>query len=270
MTLYRKTGRVARWENGTLVRVVESGVAVEEEGRFSCRPEPAGADLPDASHLAEIARSIRERVAVRIERLILIEGEAAHAFGEKEWRDETRRLHLSLTNGRIRALVDLADFDLAAIAPVADALARAGAEREAPPRLRLAPNVAAALLPSLLGIAPPNVTLAQKAGGVDGYGNPVEDAGEPWPNAYRPSYRIRPVRMPFNLIASCTVTGVDEELPRAVAILAPPDGLALRVLVDDRGSVYPATVRVARIDAIGTDTTWFPYAAGVHGAEIVL
>lgn len=36
--IYRKRGQTVRWENGTLIRVTESGVAWEEGERFICEP----------------------------------------------------------------------------------------------------------------------------------------------------------------------------------------------------------------------------------------
>jgi hypothetical protein len=188
---------------------------------------------------------------------------------------------------------------------VASVLARADdIEREAPARLRLAPNVTAALLPSLVGIAPPNVRLVQTAGGVDGCGEPIvevsssgflggprrssEDAPPPeelrgtpgtrgteaGPNRYRPSYRVRPVRMPLQLRLECDVTAIDADRPRAVALLAPVSvvsgQLVVRVLVEDGHRAFPATVRVARIDAVSDQRTWYPYGGGSFGAEMML
>lgn len=277
--IYRKTGRSVRWENGTLVSVSETGIATEHGDLFECAPDPSGATAvsaaaPDppaeaAGAPLEVARRIGEVASVRIERLIVLYGEAEHTFGEKTWRDESRRIHLALTNGHLRALIDLGDFDLDPILPIAEALARAEqSERDAPPRLRLGPNVAAALIPSLA--ARPNVKLTQRAGGIDGKGDPVQDATQNWPNWYRPSYRVRPIRAPFNLTASCDDTEIDPTLPRAVALLEPPHDAALRVLVVDGPRVYPSRVRVTRITAIGTDVKWYPYGAGVLGAEIML
>ena len=40
--IYRKCGNVVRWENGTLVRVAERGIAIEEGELFECRPDDAG------------------------------------------------------------------------------------------------------------------------------------------------------------------------------------------------------------------------------------
>jgi len=158
---------------------------------------------------------------------------------------------------------------------VAGVLARVeDIECEAPARLRLAPNVTAALLPSLIGIAPPNVRLLQTAGGVDGCGEPIVEASEAWPNWYRPSYRVRPVRMPLQLRLECGVKEIDIDRPVAVALLAPVSiinsELVLRVLIDDRDRAFRSTVRVARIDAVSDERTWYPYGGGSFGAEMML
>lgn len=275
--IYRKFGRTVRYDGGMFLRVEEAGQATETEQTFSCQPIARTVDLPDIEPdvVARTVRSIESVVSapLTIERLVVSEGVAEHEFNDRRWQETTRRIHLSIVFGSLRALVDLAEFDIDAISFVAEALVRAGEQRRAPARIRIASNVSAALLPSLAGLAPPNVRLWQTAGGIDGKGEPVADheiASTTYPNWYRPSYRTRPVRAPFNLRATCDVTAIDEDLPRAIALLAPPAGLSLRVLCVDAGDVYPATVRVARIDAIATATHWYPYAAGSFGAEMML
>jgi hypothetical protein len=251
--IYRKRGAVARWENGTLIRVVESGVAIEEGERFECHPERS-----EGPSLA-IADPPCINVEANVERLIVISGAAEHEYGEQCWREETQRLHLSITHKKERVLIDQADFDTTHIDRVAAALQRMRSEREAPPRLRLARNVAAAIVPFLGGI--------QTAGGKDAYGNDIVDGGESW---YRPSYRMRPVRTKMNVRLEHPVTGIDRELPEAIALLRSVDGPALRVLMQDGDDVYPAEVRVGKIRAIGTDRAFYPYAAGSFGAEMML
>jgi hypothetical protein len=270
--IYRKRGSVVRWENGTLVRVAERGIAIEKEDRFECRPEDRG-DVPelDESRVLEAVRAVRDAVGgVTIERLIVSDGVAEHEYGDAQWRDETQRIHLSLVHRHMRALLDLGTFDVEDVARVASVLGRAeDMERAAPPRLRLAPNVTAALLPSLVGLVPPNVRLVQSAVGVDGYGRPVVEATGPWPNAYRPSYRVRPLRMPLQLRLECDVAQIERDRPIAVALLAPVTNV-LRVLVDDGERAYPSTVRMARIDAVSDARRWYPYGGGSFGAEMML
>lgn len=274
---YRKTGRVVRWEHGTLIRVRESGWAAEDGELFRCMPyrddDAASPDIEDTwvlNAVAAVNRGGQAILPVHIERLIVSHGIAEHRCGDRAWRDETKRIHLSMVRGNRRALVDLAELD-DSIARIADALARCETnDRAAPPRLRLAPNVAAALIPSLIGLAPPNVEILQAAGGVDGKGFPIEEARGDWPNWYRPSYRVRPVRMPLNLRVQCDVTEIEADRPIAVALLAPPDGLVLRVLIEDGDRVYASAVRVTRIDAVSRTTKWYPYGAGSFGAEMML
>ncbi len=130
-----------------------------------------------------------------VERLIVARGVADHEFGSERWTEETRRVHLSIAFGRLRAIFDFADFDLAEVTRAIEAFERAGEERQSPQGLRLVPGVAAALLPSLVGVAPPNVALWQSAGGRDGKGQPIEDVrveSPPWPNWYRNKMFLAP------------------------------------------------------------------------------
>jgi hypothetical protein len=269
--VYRKRGAVVRWENGTLLRVNESGVAIEEGDYFECEPDARGEEpLPlEWTGVIETSQRIRALVAppVTIERLIVTGGIAEHECNGRTWRDETQRVHLSLVRGHTRALVDREED----IARIADALARAEEEeRDPPPRLRLAPNVSAALLPALVGLAPPNVDLFQSAGGIDGKGLAIGEARGAWPNWYRPTYRIRPIRMPLNLRIECEVTEIERDRPEAVALLAPLSGLTMRVLIDDGTCAYPSAVRVTRIDAVAHEAAWYPYGGGSFGAEMML
>lgn len=248
--IYRKQGASVRWENGTLVRVTESGVAIEEGETFTCRPEGTTSLRVDPSHVVETAQAIQ--TIATCERLLVTEGIADHDLDGRTWREHTRRIHVALTKHKLRALLDLGTFDLDDIRIVADALSRLRGEREPPPRLRFAPNVTAALLPHLINVAPPNVQLEY-----------VVD----W---YRPSYRVRPVKIPMNLRLRCDVTEIERDRPVAVAILEPVDSLVLRVLVDDGTDAWPATVRVTRIDAVATAAVWYPYGGGSFGAEMML
>jgi hypothetical protein len=278
--IYLKRGRVTRYENGMLVRVAESGEARETGEAFFCAPvEERAIPKTDGSDAAgeqvrDVVRRIESVVAhpLSIERLIVAHGTADHQFGGEHWSEETRRVHLSIAFRNTRIVFDLADYDLSDVVRAVDALPRIREERESPLRIRLAPCVTAALLPALVGVAPPNVTLWQMAGGRDGKGRAIEELrieSPPWPNWYRPTYRQRPVRAPHNLRMECSVTEIDDRIPTAVALLAPVSGLMLRVLCVDGSVVYPSTVRVARIDAAGPPLKWYPYAAGAWGAEVV-
>ena len=276
--VYRKYGRVAHYEHGHLVIASESGESVEDGERFTVTPLAGEVPLPPADSLTveQVAHEIEGIVEppLHLERLIVSHGLASHEFEGRRWSDETRRIHASIASPMgVRALVDRGDFDLTDLRLVARSLGRLEDERDEPQRLRLAPRVTAALIPMLEGVAPPNVELWQSAGGFDGHGLPIQAqriGARPWPNWYRPSYRVRPVRMPMNVHLRCGVTAIDRDLPEAVAILEPVSGLFLRVLVEEKGRVHSATIRVSRIDAVGSETCWYPYGAGAYGAEVML
>jgi hypothetical protein len=160
---YRKWGTTERWENGSRIVVSEHGIA-EEGDTFECFPgEPGEAPLLPARNLEMLANQVLAVVPgeVAVERLILTHGSANHECEGRRWSDQTFRLHVSLAraSGAVcahgtRARLDLASLDFALVETLAQALLRLEPEREAPPRLRLAPNVAAAVLPSLVGLVP--------------------------------------------------------------------------------------------------------------------
>jgi len=296
MTPYRKRGSVVRYEHGVIVRVDEAGEAREVGEELIASPFEAapGQGLPSEEILqfvsgvvalvaegerraasgggnagllqADPARRSPQPARLAVERLVVSEGVAEHEYGEVRWRDVTRRVHLSLTCGHHRALLDFAHFDLVTVERVAQALACVGSERPLD-RVRLAPNVTAALLPSLIG----TLELEQLPGDHDGYGAPVSGRpveGMP-PNWFRPIYRLRPVRAWHNLRAVPFGT-LDGSVPEAIALLAPPTRTAVRVLCVDGGDVFPATAGVTSVRAVGNTGVWYPYAAGAFGAEMLL
>jgi hypothetical protein len=271
--IYRKHGSVARWENGTLIRVTESGIAIEDGDFFECRPGggrgvspplPGGGRAEATPYVAHALRGLT------FERLIITHGIADHECEGRTWREETDRIHAALVHRKLRALVDSTTRRLDDLFTIANALQRAGSDERELQRVRIGPNVTAALLPHLAGRTPPNVRLVQTAGGVDGYGREIVEAESDWPNAYRPSYRVRPIRMPLNLRLECADTAIDDDAPRAVALLAPVTGLTIRVLVVDGDEVYPATVTVDRVRAVSNDRVWYPYGGGSFGAAMML
>jgi len=267
--MYRKRGSVVRWENGRVIRVSECGEAIDGDV-FRAYPSPSSrAPLPAGRGEGErVYDSLR---GANVERLIVIEGFAEHECDGVQWTETTRRVHISVTRGERRVLVDLADFDLGDVHVAIEALARAGDERPAPPRVRLAPNVGAALLPSLAGTNV--VELWQSAAEHDGKGLPVHEqrlTNPPWPNWFRPSYRLRPVRMPLHLRAVAASDDVDADVPRAVALLAPVAGNVLHVLCADGDEVFATTIAVERVLAARATDRWYPYGAGSFGAELLV
>lgn len=272
--IYRKRGCVLRWENGTLIRVREEGIAREEGGAFECEPATArGAGLSfDPADLRAIAREVRDAAAgVEIERLMIVDGKAEHEYGERRWHDSTKRIHVALTHARIRVLVDLASFEVGEIADAARALRSVDATiTSVPSTIRIAPRVTAALLPLFMAHAPEGCRMVQTAGGIDGYGEPIVEAEADWPNSFRPSYRVPPRRMPMNVRIEATGSPIDPALPLAVALLGTSSDGLVRVLVEDGGRSWPVGIRIGRVRAVSPPTRWYPYAAGSFGAEMML
>jgi hypothetical protein len=276
---YRKHGTVVRWDHGVIVRIEEAGEAVETGRIFRSRP------IEPASPLAELDASAVEAAAAEIEagtprevileRAIVSEGLARHEVGSSRWDERTRRVHLSLVHrsAGLRAMVDTANFDPERIVAIAGALAHVDRTQRSLGRVRLAVNVTAALLPSMVRHNEAGVRFFQTAGGLDGRGMPIVDheiTSERWPNWYRPSYRVRPVRSPLNIRVEAAERDVDPDLPQAVALLAPPAGREVRLLCTDSDSVFTAAVTIRRIRAAGPKWEWFPYGAGSWGAEMEL
>ena len=76
--------------------------------------------------------------------------------------------------------------------------------------------------------------------------------------------------MPLNLRLECDDTHVDEDAPRAIALLAPVTGLTIRVLIEDARRVFPATITVTSIRAVSNERVWYPYGGGSFGAAMML
>ncbi|HEV7571736.1 MAG TPA: hypothetical protein VGQ21_09580 [Thermoanaerobaculia bacterium] len=241
-------------------------------------PHATGADLEDfrekiriyvtetQTNVAQTLLSVRHG---RIERFIASAGSATHQTNGITWTEESRRVHIALVNPPLRALIDLATFDVEIVTAIADTLARAGAERSAPKHIRLAPNVSAALLPSLVG----ELAMEQSGGGFDGRGQPIETRAvthDPPPNWYRPGYATRPIRAWLN-IRALPFGRVDPDAPLGIALLEPVHGTTLQVLCIDGDDVFLTTVDASHIVAVSPKTPLlYPYAAGSFGAEMML
>jgi len=222
--VYRKFGRVVRFENGVEIDVTEAGEAIETEEMFIATPIDVSSRASEASRGTLLARALEipplaalGRDDTRVERFIASHGFAIHQFNDIEWSEETKRVHVALTHDRIRVLIDLDDFDFDLIRHIAERLQHATSEREPPKDIRFAPHVARSLWPT--------------ATGRDGKGQLIGEQSTYW---YRPSYRVRPVRKTLNRF----VESDDASLPQAIAIV---DGD--RLLIDDGHSVYPARAR---------------------------
>lgn len=238
---YRKWGRVVRHEHGRIVRVEEAGEAIESAELFLAVPLAERVTLPEVDEDAVVATARAIEALVTPERLLVSDGIAEHECSGIRWQERTRRIHAAIVHGRERALVDLEAFDVDVFRRIA--AAQPGRERDVT-RVRVAPHLAAALLPHLIGV----VDLEQLAGGRDGKGLPVEARpveGEP-PNWYRPSYRVRPRRAWRNLRARPSAA-LDDAAPEAVAILGALDPRAPRLLCIDGGELFPVVVNPAAL-----------------------
>ena len=276
--VYRKFGRALRYENAYLVRVEEAGEAVEVNGAFAAAPielgarRPATGDLPeiDPSGVISTAKAIDRLVQppLTLERLIVSEGVTFHEFGESGWSEAHQRVHVSIARPPYRALIDQAEFSVDTVAIVASALARVSGERDRPRRLRLAEHVGAAALPSLVG----TMAMQQWAAPRDGKGQSIDNrpvSGEVPPNWFRPSYRARPLRAWFHLLAVAK-GAIDRTAPNAIALLAPIHDRTLRLLCVDGDEVFAATVVLDAIGAVVPTGRWYPFGAGCFGAEMML
>ena len=278
MEHYRKRGVTVRHENGVLIEVTERGEAwIDAEGIFRAQPlAGTGAIALDSSRVSQCVRRIRAVIpdAVALERLIVSEGAMEHECEERRWDERVERVHLTLTNRGRRLQLDLACFDVVAVQRVAAAFAVLEDERPAPASVRVAPLVGAAITPLLVGGGMADVSVRQQPGTVDGRGLPVEDVEvgvAPWPNVWRPSYRVPPLSTPMQLVASHPGSiGIDHDLPYALALLEPVQGHRLHLLLEQGGRSWPAVFFLESIRAIGEAQQWYPVHAGSFGAEMVL
>jgi len=249
-----------------------------------------------------------------LERLVLLSGRADHSIVHEgranEWTDSFERLHISLMHLDARERVEvevggnsLDRTDRETITTIASLLARIGREEVTAGELNLslAPVVAAALwatlTPWILSGAskgPSALTLDQSIHPVlvrDGNGLMIapkhlydHDGGTLWselPNVFRPSYRTKPVSMPFHIRAH-PIQSVVHSHYEAHALLQrfiwTSEGLATRLLCKN-----PETDSVLAIalsmdpqrwlnSTVGIDpeATWFPNLAGTYGSKTVI
>lgn len=240
---YRKWGRVVRFEHGRIVRVEEAGEAIESAELFLASPIAERVPLPELDDAAVVDTARAIEALVRPERLLVSDGVAEHECNGMRWQERTLRVHASLVVGsRERALVDLDSFNVDLFRRIAGATFRDGRLVD---RLRVAPHLAASLLPQLVGL----VELEQRAGERDGKGLPIEARrveGRP-PNWYRPSYRVRPRRAWLNLRASTKAAGIDAQAPVAIATMAGSDPHRFRLLCLDGEELFPVVVDAAAL-----------------------
>jgi len=278
---YRKWGRVVRLERDSLISADEAGEAIEDGELFTARPLGENVDLQlPVGDVEAFASEVRACVpeSVELERLIVSAGVADHEFGSVRWRERTARAHVALVNRsrRLRVTLDLGAESCAGIAlrdvrVVGEGLARVSTHAAAPPLMVIAPYAASAMLPMLVNVE--GITLIQSAGGRDGKGARIEErviSDAPFPNWFRPSYRVRPVRLPFHLRADATAAAADWPVPRVIAITGVRGHCDFDVLCDDGERVFETVIAIDRVRAVGPPAGWYPHGAGVFGSELLL
>lgn len=267
--LYRKWGKSVRREGEHVVFVDEAGEAAESESVFRTRSLDDAFDLPApvSDGVEAAAREIESLVdrPLVIERLFASEGVVAHQFGEVRWRENTRRVHVSIARPPLRAIFDFAEFRFDALRRALPALTRASKERKPPKKIRVAEHVGAALLP-LTAIAKLQSTAPH-----DGKGGAIREqlAEHDPPNWFRPSYRVRPRKAWFHLRVLPFGT-IEDDVPEAVALLAPVSRGEIRVLCVDGRSAYATSLPLRPILAARPTATWYPFGAGAFGVELML
>lgn len=272
----------------------------------------------DSSRVERIAAEIESLIEppLAVERLLVSEGIAAHenlsAEGSVGWEERSERIHVAVVNRRCRAraLLDLGDFDAACreLTDVTGALAALEPDRALPSlrspisggsaldSFRFQPRVTAALLAALIENVHPHSTrqavsirqAAHSAIRCDGKGLSIEELTlvdskgvqvESWPNWFRPSYRIRPVRMPFHvrLIGPKVASSPSIEVRALLAPIEIDRGLVKLALLAYEGAVTHAlAVEIAvgelmrRLHPVGEMETWYPYGAGAWGVAAAI
>jgi hypothetical protein len=311
---YAKSGRTFRIEidarQKTAFRIEESGIAVLEKQHFRCFPAEDTAEISPPPHeeLEAVVESVQLMVRgpLTIERLVAISGLSAHEFraGQEHnrWNETAARLHVSVAHrGKgLRLLLDIGsskppDLDFSEFSEPLEAL-NAIAPALKPTRcstLRLRPAVAAALWPALMENQPAGQALdfVQKTSEImpfDGKGRHVVEGSlsrfrrsAEWPNFFRPSYRVRPLRAPLGIDLHLPHKSTANEVFDALALLAPcrtsDDSIRADLLCrDPQGRSFAATAVMksetwkAAIAGTGEQARWYPFSGGSFGRETEL
>lgn len=316
---YRKAGETVRAEKSRagliFLSTSEHGFAEEDGGRFVCHPTGTSASLraPDRDEVQELVRRLESATgSVEVERMTVLSGRAAHHFRagaiEREWNESFARLHLAILDpsARLRITIDLGgpaldEIDLALVEEVVAAAGQLISFESTDTAVLLRPHVAAALWPALaLGAGPetrPDAALCIEQTThpkfrFDGDGLEIEPricidfalrrpAAPRWSNRYRPSYRTRPVPMPFHVRARAggLRSGAEIEAVGLIEGFQVAGGrIAASLLCRRIGSAqaFPAHFSlpleefIRRIRFVDEQRRWFPYAAGSYGGGVEL
>ena len=216
-------------------------MAIEEGELFECHPEPSGRCCRSSMdrRVSKTVDAVRAAVGdVVIERLIVSEGIAEHEYKRQcgcrtpRWLDRAQPAHPPLSDTRTHAGDPRSRLLRAGRCCARRATFSHGPRRRSVKRRRACVSRRTSPLHCFLSLV--GHRAAERAPGPDrGRHRRQRRADreaeelrgtrgtEGWPNRYRPSYRVRPVRMPLQLRLECDVTAIERDRPVAVALLAP-------------------------------------------------
>lgn len=313
----RTTRMERRGMSATIVQTSEHGEATLGDGVFRARSlsSTAKSEVLEQSTVEASSRAIDATVGheVMLERATLLEGVADHWWtdgeSERQWRERNARAHITVFHPerRVRSSTSLGGsrLDQLDLSPLAAAIqALTAPERASPPSelldVVLEPVVTAELWPALLGMIE-GLSEARRTGiaglqirqgthpsfSFDGTGQTIQrsalsgfDGPAAFPNVFRPSYRIRPVRAPFHLegvgIRRASVTPEVTIVATLSGFSADAGMLSVAVLTSAGSSSFTGTISMAledwleRMSVPDDESVWFPAGPGSHGRRVVI
>ncbi|HUF16796.1 MAG TPA: hypothetical protein VMS12_01990 [Thermoanaerobaculia bacterium] len=306
-----------RGPSEAIIHTAEHGEASIADGVFRARTLSSSREpsVRDSTPVEACLRAVEQMIAppLVLERSTVLEGIADHWWtdgeAEREWQERNARAHVTVLHPerRVRLATSLggAQLDQIDMRPLERAIAAlAGLDREAPPpgqlNLALEPIIAAELWPVILETSERNSAFRlSEAGSVhirqgshphlsrDGTGEEIHrvtllnsKGAAAFPNVFRPSYRIRPVRAPFHLEAAGIPTARAAPECIGVAALTPvsPDGgfLSVTLLCNSASGTFTGRISMPleewlqRLTAADSEPVWFPVGAGSYGQRILI
>lgn len=289
ITTYRKVGRSRRLEfhHGVeyAVELLECGKSEYDDLTFRCSDADPDTVALEPRHFAE---EEARRLSVRVRRLLVSAGSASHRLTApslaREWLTSHLRVHGTVAANGFEVSLDVEGNDALQHAEqlVGDIDTAISARRSAMAgtnRLVAFDGLTAAAFTAALSLCAPAAAVEQlpREGELDGNGAAVvaQPIGATPPNAFRPSYRIRPVPLPHSI--GSIERGSDHEAVRVVAHLRAPmvtnESLHL-VLLLESGEMLQRSVRLAelrqRILYVSAVTRWYPLLAGAWGQRLIV
>lgn len=301
----------------TILQTAEHGEATIGDGVFRARTlsstvEPVFLN-PSTVEATSSAIDALIDPEVTLERATLLEGVADHWWtdgeSERRWVESNARAHVTILHPerRVRCAMSLggAHLDQLDLNPLAAAIQALTAPEwvTGPSELldvTLEPVVTAELWPALLGTID-RLREFRRAGDeglelrqgthpdfpVDGIGQTIQrgslsefDGPAAFPNVYRPSYRIRPVRSPFHLesagLRRASVTPEARVVALVAGFSAAAGTLSLPALCTVGSGSFTGTISMTleewleRMSVPDEESAWFPVGPGSHGRRVVV